>query len=285
MFELLRPNKESVGKRIRMVKEELGVSLTELGHRLGVIKPTMNSYVQGYTLAPLEVIQKLANITGKSIGWFYFGNMEEYIQDYLVKKGHGQLLEDYPNISAQLKDEFLNNKSKSWEWKNDFGYPCEAALDEAFAEIYHDIMKEYFLALTKEFIASCSSMDGKQQEEATDLIAAELYECFVELGDCKYGDTEKIQKSIKFFYERDVKGGNISFNDEYLVGKLINILGDDEQTINLISSLSRELTGKAGFYSKSGDRELIEAFQAIRPALIKLYTKNSRETFYDWFEE
>jgi len=34
--------------------------------------------------------------------------MDEYIRDYLVKKDYKQLLEDYPEIQAKLKDEFLN---------------------------------------------------------------------------------------------------------------------------------------------------------------------------------
>ena len=86
MFGLLQPNRVNVGKRMRYIKDELGVSLTELGKRLGLIKPTINSYIQGYSLAPLEVIEKLSKISGKKIGWFYFGEMEDFIHDYLLLK-------------------------------------------------------------------------------------------------------------------------------------------------------------------------------------------------------
>jgi len=140
MFELMRPKKEMVGKRIRTIKEELGVSFTELGDRLGLLKSTINSYVQGYTLAPLEVIEQLAKITGKSVGWFYFGEMEEYIRDYLLKKGHESLLSNYPDLPNKLKEEFLCSKNLCWDWKNDFGYPCEESIDDVFLEVCKDIV-------------------------------------------------------------------------------------------------------------------------------------------------
>lgn len=285
MFELMRPKKEMVGKRIGAVKEELGVSFTELGDRLGLIKPTINSYVQGYTLAPLEVIEKLAKITGKSVGWFYFGDMEEYIQEYLLKKGYETLLLDYPNIPAQLKDRFIGNEDLGWNWKNEFGYPCEEVLDDVFQEIYQDIMKDYILMITKEYITAYSTLETKKQEEAVCLITAEVYEAFFEMSDFQYGDREEIVNSVRFFYERDVKDKAITFSDEYLVGRLINVLGDDRQTVDLIAGLSMQLTGKNKLNISSGGKELIEIFQAMRPALIKLYTEHSTETFYEWFEK
>lgn len=285
MFELMRPKKEMVGKRIGAVKEELGVSFTELGDRLGLKKPTINSYVQGYTLAPMEVIEKLAKITGKSVGWFYFGDMEDYIREYLLKKGHEALLLDYPEIPAKLKDTFIGNEDLSWDWKNEFGYPSEEVLDDAFLEIYQEIMKDYIFMITKEYIGTHSTLEKKKQEEVVCLISAEIYETFWELRELQYGDREEIEKSVKLFYEQDVKDKVITFSDEYLVGSLINILGDDRHTADLISYLSVQLTGKGRLNVMFSGKELIEVFQAMRPALIKLYTEHENEEFYDWFEK
>lgn len=285
MFKLMRPQKELVGKRIRTVKEELGVSLTELGNRLGLIKPTINSYVQGYTLAPMEVVKQLAKITGKSVGWFYFGEMEDYIQDYLVKKGFEKLVKDFPDIPTQLKQEFLNNKDKSWNWKNEFGYPDETSLDDVFADIYDKIMRDYISKITKEYISLHSSLNVNQQEGAINLITANVYNFCLEVGEIKYGDREKLENEIQLFYERNVKNKNISFDEEYLIGKLINILGNDQQTIDLINSLSMLLTNKGGINVMFGGKELIEVFQTMRPALIKLYTDHTKYEFYEWFEK
>ena len=283
MFELLRPDKKMVGQRIRMIKEELGVSLSELGKRLGLNKSTINSYVQGYTLAPVEVIEQLAKIIDKSIGWFYFGEIEEYIREYLMKKGYEKLLLDYPDIPIKLKEEFVN--SKDWDWKNEFGYPCEESLDDVFADVYHDIMKEYLSTLTKKYVESHYNLDGKQKEDAISLISADLYGEFADLGDIIYGEKEAIEHRIQIFYKHNIKDKTISFNDDYLVGKLINILGDDMETAKLISNLSQTLTNMNGFNAQFDGQVVIDAFQSLRQPLIKIYSENGRDRFYEWFEK
>lgn len=143
----------------------------------------------------------------------------------------------------------------------------------------------HFLLNKKEQIAKYSTLEAKKQEEAVCLISAEIYEAFWELRDFQYGDREEIEKSIKLFYERDMKDKVITFSDEYLIGSLINILGDDRYTVDLISYLSVNLTGKGRLNVMFGGEEVIKVFQALRPILIKLYTEHGYEEFYDWFEK
>ena len=76
----------------------------------------------------------------------------------------------------------------------------------------------------------------------------------------------------------------IEFDNKYLVGNLINILNDNKETENLISTLSLLLTSKS-FSTFFGGNELIEIFQSIRPALIQLYNEKSTYDFYEWFEK
>ena len=286
MFEsLMHPKKECVGKRIRIVKEELGVSFTELGNRLGVIKSTINSYAQGYTLAPEEVIEQLAKITGKSIGWFYFGTMEEYIRDYLLMKGYDALLVDYPDLPVQLKKEFINSSDLGWDWKNEYGYPYEVSLDDIFYEKYFNIMKKYIINLTQEYIYSNTELETSLQEEVITLISTDIYNWFQELRDFKYGEKETIQEAIKSHYEKRKKENRISFDEEYLIGKMINILADDFQTRDLIISLSQTLTGKGELNMLFGADKVIQVFQTLRPKLIELYTEHSNEEFYEWFDK
>ncbi|MDV4830960.1 hypothetical protein NNG48_12790, partial [Enterococcus faecium] len=70
----------------------------------------------------------------------------------------------------------------------------------------------------------------------------------------------------------------------YLIGKLINILGTDEDTELFLSSLSMIFTDKH-FSTRFGGEELVEIFQSMRPALIKLYREKTPDEFYDWFEK
>ena len=65
MFEILKPDKKAVGRRLRQVKDELNLSFTDFGNRLGLKKSTINAYVRGDNLAPLEVLEKVSKIYGK----------------------------------------------------------------------------------------------------------------------------------------------------------------------------------------------------------------------------
>jgi len=53
------------------------------------------------------VIEKVAKISGKSVGWFYFGEIEEYIADYLTFTGQGELVKEYPDMVKQIKKNSL----------------------------------------------------------------------------------------------------------------------------------------------------------------------------------
>ena len=103
MFGLLQPDKVKVGQRIKEIKESMNLSFTELGNRLGIKKPTISSYVQGYALAPENVINQLSSISGKSIGWFYFGDIEEYITDYLQLKGQVRIVQEHPEVERNQR--------------------------------------------------------------------------------------------------------------------------------------------------------------------------------------
>lgn len=53
----------------------MDISFTAFGSRLGLKKPTISSYFQEYNLAPIDVKEKMAKISGRSVGWFYFGEI------------------------------------------------------------------------------------------------------------------------------------------------------------------------------------------------------------------
>ncbi|MGX7420720.1 helix-turn-helix domain-containing protein [Carnobacterium gallinarum] len=284
MFELLKPNKEKVGNRLRMVKDELGLSFTEYGNRLGLIKPTINSYVRGYSLAPLEVVKKVSKLSNKPVGWFYFGELEEYIQDYLVLKGHQVLLNDHPDVPAEIKKEFLTGSFKNPGWENEVGYPVEEFMDDCFAEIHQKLLREHIQELSLMYLKKNAELDEVKRLDASIFITSEMMGYYEATRDFDYGDTDKMMASIQNFYESNLKGEDLSFDDGYLVGKLINILADSNKTEQLISSLSGELTGKK-FSNAFGGDELISTFQSLRPELLKIYAEKTYEDYYDWFEK
>ena len=283
MFGLLRPDKKQVGKRIRQIKDKLGVSLTEYGDRLGLIKPTINSYVQGYSLAPIEVVEKISKISGKSIGWIYFGEIEEYIRDYLLLKGRDNLVANFPLLPLDIKRGFLTGAFKNASWETDFGYPTEDFIDNYFGGIYYSEHREHIVSLTKEYIDQHTQLDGEQKNEAVTLISTDVYNYFYMFEITSYGDDE-IKERIKNAYKRFTKNEGLCVDDYHLLGNLINILNDPNLTKEIISHLSMHLTSTP-FWGTHGGHKLIEIFQSMRPALINLH--GDKGTFGDpnWSEE
>ncbi|BCA86828.1 transcriptional regulator [Enterococcus saigonensis] len=287
MFGLLQPNKEKVGRRLKLIKDEMNISFTEFGSRLGLKKPTISSYVQGYNLAPLDVIEKVAKISGRSVGWFYFGETEEYIADYLTLTGQGELVKEYPDIVKQIKEEFFTGDFKNPGWENEVGYPMEEFIDDCFSDFSPSILDRYIGKIVTQQIdesEKLKNLSDKEKGEAVAFVYQEVMDYVEMSGEVKYGEEEKVIRLVEDSISNLAKRGKIEFSEEYLVGRLVNILDDDAETARIISTLSLNLTGKA-FSPLFGGKELIEIFQAMRPALMKLYAEKSRDELYDWFEK
>ncbi|MFC4772279.1 helix-turn-helix domain-containing protein [Enterococcus hermanniensis] len=264
----------------------MNISFTEFGSCLGLNKPTISSYVQGYNLAPLEVIEKISKISGRSVGWFYFGDIEEYIADYFTLKGQGELIKAYPEVVNQIKEEFFTGDFKNPGWENEIGYPGEEFIDDYFEDILPEIMTRYVSDIVNEQVASSEKLKeltDKEKEEATVIIASDTNDFIQMSGEIKLGEKEKIVEMLKGGIDNLDRKGAIEFSEQYLIGKLINMLGDDEATKEMISDLSQDMTDKSFSTLFSGE-ELVEIFQAMRPALMKLYAEKTPDDVYKWFE-
>lgn len=287
MFGLLQPNKEKVGVRLKQIKDEMNISFTEFGRRLDLKKPTISSYVQGYNLAPIEVIEKISKISGRSVGWFYFGDIEEYIADYLKLKGQGELIKAYPEVVNQIKEEFFTGDFKNPGWENEVDYPMEEFIDDYFADIFPDIMTRYVSDIVTEQVANSDKLKGlsdKEKEEAAVIIASDINDFIDMSGEVKFGEKGRIIEMAESGIDNLERKGKIEFTEGYLIGKLINVLDDEKATEEMISDLSLEMTDKP-FSTFFGGKELVEIFQSMRPALMKLYAEKTPDEFYEWFEK
>ncbi|MDT2447473.1 MULTISPECIES: helix-turn-helix domain-containing protein [Enterococcus] len=287
MFGLLQPDKVKVGQRIKEIKESMNLSFTELGNRLGVKKPTISSYVQGYALAPENVINQLSSISGKPVGWFYFGEIEEYIADYLRLKGQITIVQDYPEVVKKIKEEFYTGEFKNPGWENEVGYPCEEFIDDYFYELQQEVIKKEIQKLTTYEINQlpiADELSKQKKDEAVTVITSGIIEYMDVAGEFNYEKKDDMMKLVKQEVDKYDFFADSNFEDRYLVGKLINILADYQKTEELINRLSEELTNKS-FSGRFGGEELIEAFETLRPALINLYSKTNTEQLEEWFIE
>ncbi|MDV4535725.1 helix-turn-helix domain-containing protein [Enterococcus faecium] len=286
MFGLLQPDKVKVGQRIKEIKESMNLSFTELGNRLGIKKPTISSYVQGYALAPENVINQLSSISGKPVGWFYFGNIEEYIADYLKLKGQGKLIKAYPEVVNKIREEFFTGDFKNPGWENEVGYPMEEFIDDCFADILPKIMTRYVSDIVNEQVVNSNKLKeltDKEKEEAAIIIASDTNDFIEVSGEIKFGEKDKIIKMVNNSIDSLAGKGSIEFSEEYLIGKLINVLDDDKATERMISDLSQDLMAKP-FCTLFGGEELVRIFQSIRPKLMKLYLEKTPDEISEWFD-
>ncbi|MCU7356655.1 helix-turn-helix domain-containing protein [Enterococcus dispar] len=287
MFGLLQPDRVKVGQRIKEIKESMNLSFTELGNRLGIKKPTISSYVQGYALAPESVINQLSSISGKPVGWFYFGDIEEYIADYLQLKGQNRIVEEHPEIVKAIKEEFYTDEFKNPAWENEVGYPCEEFMDDYFYELQQEVIKEEIQKMVRDQIKNLPIVDElskQKKDEAVTVITSIIIEYMDVAGEFNYEKKDDMIKIVKREIDKYDFFADSNFEDRYLVGKLINILADQQKTGELINQLSEELTNKS-FYVKFGGEELVETIQTVRPALINLSNRISADQIEDWFEK
>lgn len=287
MFGLLQPDKVKVGQRIKEIKESMNLSFTELGNRLGIKKPTISSYVQGYALAPESVINQLSSISGKPVGWFYFGDIEEYIADYLQLKGQNRIVQEHPEVVKAIKEEFYTGEFKNPTWENKVGYPCEEFMDDYFYELQQEVIKEEIQKMVRDQIKNLPIVDElskQKKDDAVTVITSGIIEYMDVAGEFNYEKKDDMIKVVKEEVAKFDFFADSNFEDRYLVGKLINILADQQKTSKLINHLSEELTDKA-FIGLFGGEELVETIQTLRPALINLSNKISTDQLEDWFEK
>lgn len=287
MFGLLQPDKVKVGQRIKEIKESMNLSFTELGNRLGIKKPTISSYVQGYAIAPESVINQLSSISGKPVGWFYFGDIDEYIADYLQLKGQNRIVQEHPEVVKEIKEEFYTGKFKNPAWENEVGYPCEEFMDDYFYELQQEVIKEELQKMVRDQIKNlpiADELSKQKKDEAVTVITSGIIEYMNVAGEFNYEKKDDMIKVVKEEVAKFDFFANSKFEDKYLIGKLINILSDNQQTIQLLNHLSKELTDRT-FTGLFGGEELVETIQTLRPGLINLSNKISDDQLEDWFEK
>lgn len=117
------------------------------------------------------------------------------------------------------------------------------------------------------------NLSEKEKAETLAVVYQEVMDYVEMSGEVKYGEEEKVVGLVEDSINNLTIRGKIKFSEEYLIGKLVNILDDDVETARIISTLSLNLTGQ----------KMIEIFQEMGPALMMLYSEKGRDELYDWF--
>ncbi|HDR8106644.1 MAG: helix-turn-helix domain-containing protein [Lactobacillus sp.] len=94
----MKPDKEQVGNRLQLVREELGLSILEFAERLGgYSKSTVNSWLRGLALAPDEVIKKAVMLSNNySEEWLRWGTIQDMVWAYIKQNRYLGFAEKFP---------------------------------------------------------------------------------------------------------------------------------------------------------------------------------------------
>lgn len=126
----MKPNKEQVAQRISDVRTSLSLSISEFGKKLNnTPKGTVNSWLRALALPPTEKVKLIASLAHTSPEWILWGDMKDYVREYLTDKGHGMFLQEYPETVAKI-----NNCLQERGFSNT-NYPHYSSIDNLFRVI------------------------------------------------------------------------------------------------------------------------------------------------------
>ena len=278
---IIKPNKKYVGLRLREVKESLGLSFTEFAERIGVKRMTLNSYVRGENLAPVDVIEKIANLYPQKIGWFYYGTIKEYLITFIDTFGYNTFLAEHPDFIKEF-EKIVASDFDNFPL-NDYYYPTTESLDEEFFELFEKYIKNDIREFAKKYIDENQFLSTIDCSELIEFAVREVYEGYVFWGHQRSIDRETLKRDTISFIDSTISEGTlkIDYNEETLLGKLINNLKSKEQTLKIINILSTNLLNEP-FNNSKDSTKLIQVFQSLRPKLIELYLEISDDELNDW---
>lgn len=102
------------GVRLQRVLDEIGMSQSELGRRIGATSQSVNGWCQAGILPRKEMLEQLPDITGKPLYWFFMTDEdEETLQPpraediYVLNPETKKLIEIYDQLPQVEQERFV----------------------------------------------------------------------------------------------------------------------------------------------------------------------------------
>lgn len=106
--------KMNFGVRLQRVLDEIGMSQSELGRRIGATSQSVNGWCQAGILPRKEMLEQLPDITGKPLYWFFMTDEdEETLQQprsediYVLTPETKKLIEIYDQLPQVEQERFV----------------------------------------------------------------------------------------------------------------------------------------------------------------------------------
>lgn len=102
------------GVRLQRVLDEIGMSQSELGRRIGATSQSVNGWCQAGILPRKEMLEQLPDITGKPLYWFFMTDEEEETLQpprsediYVLTPETKKLIEIYDQLPQVEQERFV----------------------------------------------------------------------------------------------------------------------------------------------------------------------------------
>lgn len=269
----MKPNREDVSKRLKIIKEDLGLSLSEMAQKVGSTKAKIDSYMRALALPPNEVAEKISNLADVEKEWIYYGDRKEFIRAYLISEGYEKIIYDYPQIVDQVHVEYEDRLS----FNPNSEFPQLYIIDMIFSDIYSPIFKKYINAICCELaeeIKKYPLYSGSPEYNSDKYLSRVNGLIQREVPRIKYGEDNRVFEIAKNEFNTRVEMFKAhqkpleSVNTD-LISYLIEKLETTRGTLEIISCIVQMKKVEYDISSKESD-ELLEILQEMRPKLVKI---------------
>lgn len=139
----MKPNPIDVSKRIKLIRNNLGLTLQSFGDLIGHSpKSTVSTWESGRNLPNQTKLKEISEIGNVSVDWIKWGTLEDYINNYLKYLGYERYLEEFPTTPYEIFTEINEKYNKSFSMDRDYEY-LNLIIKRIFDQKYSPIFKTY----------------------------------------------------------------------------------------------------------------------------------------------
>lgn len=237
----MKPNKDVVSLRIRIIKEKLGLSIAKMAEKVGTSKTNLNAYLRAVSLPPEKIAENISALGGYSDNWVYYGDNLDYIKEFLLYMGFDELIKDYPYILEEINEEY-EDLLKLDGYRN---WDKEDLIHTITINKYNAIFDKYILDIIEPFAIQLDSyqidIGGKEYSRNSYILRIKNL-VKTKMPIIYYGEKDRIYKlaedqfnAIVRFYENSTEG---IFKPKDIVELFANKLGSQDEIQKFLRRIS-----------------------------------------------
>ncbi|HFC9383679.1 MULTISPECIES: helix-turn-helix domain-containing protein [Enterococcus] len=190
----MKPNNIDVGKRIKYIRETLGMTLDTFGKGIGgTPKSTIATWESGRNLPNKKNMEKIAIIGNTTIEWIKWGNLEEYIVKFLESKGYISYISTFQETPHNIYLQLVENYSEHYQLDQDYEL-LDRFILSLFKKDYLPTFHDYVAKLVERNLAqSLNNKHSVTDQTFKNKFFSNLFELLLK-EDIKYGDDKQIIK-------------------------------------------------------------------------------------------